>query len=283
MEPQDVAENDRKGGALGEQYDSARHPVLTLERRGHVLLMGLNRPKKRNAFNIEMFEQLGAAYGALERDDELRCGVLFAHGEHFTGGLDLAEVAPVFAEGGLSYPEDARDPCRLDGEPYTKPVVAAVQGWCMTIAIELLLAADIRIASSDARFSQLEVQRGIYPANGATIRLPRVAGWGNAMRWLLTGEEFDAREAHRIGLVQEVVESGRQLDRAVQLAELIAEKAAPLGVGATLLSAQRSLHEGERAAAARLDEDLAKLLRTEDAQEGVRSFVERRQAKFEGR
>jgi len=91
--------------------------VLTLERRAHVLLMGLDRPQKRNAFNIELLMELARAYEQLERDDELRCGVLFAHGEHFTGGLDLAEVGPALAEGNLNYPENARDPGATTASP----------------------------------------------------------------------------------------------------------------------------------------------------------------------
>jgi enoyl-CoA hydratase/carnithine racemase len=256
---------------------------LTVERREQVLFMGLNRPAKRNAFNVEMLLALGRAYESLERDDDLRCGVLFAHGEHFTGGLDLAEVGPRLMEGRFSYPSDARDPWRNDGKPWTKPVIVAVHGWVMTLAIELLLAADIRIASSDARFAQLEIQRGIYPFGGATIRLPREAGWGNAMRWLLTGEEYDAREAYRIGLVQEVVDPGRQLDRATELANYITTRAAPLGVRATLLSAQRAISDGDAAAANRLTEDMVALLQTEDGAEGMMSFVERRPANFKGR
>src|SRR6201999_1573047 len=102
-----------------------------------------------------------------------------------------------------------------------------------TLSIELLLAADIRITASGTRFTQLEVQRGIYPFGGATIRLPRDAGWGNAMRWLLTGDVYDAAEAHRIGLVQEVAPTGTELDRAIELAEAIAIRSAPLGVRAT--------------------------------------------------
>jgi enoyl-CoA hydratase len=257
--------------------------VLTLERRGHVLLMGLNRPDKRNAFNIELLMELGRAYELLERDDDLRCGVLFAHGEHFTGGLDLAEVGPALAEGNLTYPEDARDPWRNDGKPWTTPVIAAAQGWCMTLGIELLLAADIRVASSDVRFAQLEIQRGIYPFGGATIRLPREAGWGNAMRWLLTGDEYDATEAHRIGLIQEITDPGAHLDRAIALAEAIATRSAPLGVRTTLASAQRALAEGHEAAAARLTDDMVALLRTEDGAEGMMSFIERRTANFAGR
>jgi enoyl-CoA hydratase len=263
--------------------DTASESVLTVERRGHVLLMGLNRPAKRNAFNIELLEELGRAYETLERDEELRCGVLFAHGEHFTGGLDLAEVAPRLMEGTLSYPDDARDPWRNDGKPWTTPVVAAVHGWCMTLGIELLLAADVRIASADARFAQLEIQRGIYQFGGATIRLPREAGWGNAMRWLLTGDEYEAQEAYRIGLVQEVTEAGKELERAVELAERIANRSAPLGVRAILASAQRALANGDRAAVDVLTEDVLALLKTEDGAEGMMSFVERRPARFVGR
>lgn len=261
----------------------SQHSALTLERRGHVLLMGLNRPEKRNAFNIELLMELGRAYGLLERDHDLRCGVLFAHGDHFTGGLDLAEVGPALAGGDLSYPDDARDPWRNDGRPWTTPVVAAAQGWCMTLGIELLLAADIRVASSDARFAQLEIQRGIYPFGGATIRLPREAGWGNAMRWLLTGDEYDAAEAHRIGLIQEITVPGAHLDRAVELAQAIATRSAPLGIRTTLSSAHRALAEGQEVAAARFNDDLVALMQTEDGAEGMMSFIERRPASFTGR
>jgi enoyl-CoA hydratase len=247
-----------------------------------VLLMALNRPDKRNAFNVEMLEELGRAYERLETDDDLRAGVLYAHGDHFTGGLDLAEVGPRLVGDGLDWPDDARNPWRNDGRPWTKPVIAAVQGWCMTLGIELLLAADIRIASADTRFAQLEVQRGIYPFGGATTRLPREAGWGNAMRWLLTGDEFDAKEALRLGLVQEVVEPGTQIDRAAELAERIATRSAPLAVRTTLVAAQRAIREGEQAAADRFTDDVVALFQTKDGAEGVLSFVERRPANFVG-
>jgi enoyl-CoA hydratase/carnithine racemase len=263
----------------------AQETAVTLERRGHVLLIGMNRPEKRNAFNLALIDQLAGAYYELENDDAIRCGVLFGHGDHFTGGLDLAEVGPLVREGRLDEAfsgQGRRDPWRKDNA-WTTPLVAAVQGWVMTLAIELLLAADIGIAASNARFAQLEIRRGIYPFGGATVRLPRDAGWGNAMRWLLTGEEYDAAEAHRIGLVQEVVEPGRQLDRAIELAQMIAEKSAPLGVKTTLASAHRARIQGEAAAFERLDPDMAELFETEDGREGLRSFVERREARFVGR
>jgi enoyl-CoA hydratase len=265
--------------------ETTQETAVTVERRGHVLLIGLNRPAKRNAFNLAMIDQLAAAYYELENDNELRCGVLYAHGDHFTGGLDLAEVGPLVREGRLEESfkgPGRRDPWRKDGT-WTTPVIAAVQGWTMTLAIELLLAADIRVAASDTRFAQMEINRGIYAFGGATIRLPRDAGWGNAMRWLLTGEPYDAQEAYRIGLVQEVVEPGRQLERAIELAEAIATKSGPLGVKVTLESAHRARLEGEAAAFARLDSDMADLFDTEDGREGLQSFIERREARFVGR
>jgi enoyl-CoA hydratase/carnithine racemase len=257
-------------------------PTVIVEQRDCVLHIGLNRPAKRNAFNIDMLEDLGRAYERLERDDGLRAGVLFAHGDNFTAGLDLAQVGPRLMAGSLDWPDDARNPWRNDGRPWTKPVVAAVQGWCLTLGIELLLAADVRIASADARFAQLEVQRGIYPFGGATTRLPREAGWGNAMRWLLTGDEFDAAEALRIGLVQEVVAPGDHLDRAVELAERIATRSAPLAVRTTLAAAQRANREGERAAEDRFVDDVVYLFNTKDGAEGMLSFMERRPARFIG-
>jgi enoyl-CoA hydratase/carnithine racemase len=115
---------------------------ITVERRGHILLVGINRPEKRNAFTVEMFADIGRAYGELERDDELRCAVLHAHGAHFTGGLDLAAWTPVFAGGSFPKPDGAIDPLGLDGDPVSKPVVCAVQGICFTIGIELIRQAS---------------------------------------------------------------------------------------------------------------------------------------------
>ena len=255
---------------------------ITTERRGHLLLIGLNRVAKRNAFTPDMLGALGLAYGELDRDDALRCGVLFAHGDHFTGGIDLAQFAPLMARGGRQLPEGALDPLGVNGPRLSKPMVVAVQGICLTIGIELMLAADVRVAAADARFAQIEIKRGIYPAGGATVRFVHEAGWGNAMRYLLTGDEFTAAEALRIGLVQEVVEPGQQLAHAEAIAQTIAEQA-PLGVRATLASARLAITEGEQAAIERLIPDLEPILHSEDVNEGLQSFIERRQAKFQGR
>jgi enoyl-CoA hydratase len=255
---------------------------VTIERRGHVLLMGLDRVPKRNAFDLPMFHALGRAYAALDEDPDLYAGVLFAHGDHFTAGLELTQFAPVFASGKWDLPAGGLDPMGLTGPRVRKPIVGAVQGICLTIGIELLLATDVRVASATARFAQIEIKRGIYPVGGATLRFPREVGWGNAMRWLLTGDEFDAEEARRIGLVQEVAPAGQQVDRAIAIAEGIAAQA-PLGVQATLASSRLALPAREEAAAARLLPDLQPILASEDVKEGLASFIERRAAKFQGR
>ncbi|CAN5428719.1 crotonase/enoyl-CoA hydratase family protein [soil metagenome] len=257
---------------------------ISVKKRGHILLIGLNRPDKLNAFDNEMLEQLAFAYAELENDADLRCGVLFAEGRMFTAGLDLANVAPkVMESGSLDYPVGALDPLNLSGElSRTKPIVAAVHGKCLTVGIELLLASDIRIAAENATFAQIEIKRGIFPFGGATLRFPEVAGWGNAMRWLLTGDEFDAQEALRIGLVQEIVEDGKHVERAVEIAEKISAQA-PLGVQATIKSARKRQTEGFEAAAEFLQPQILELFKTQDAQEGVQSFIERRDAKFTGK
>ena len=127
----------------------------------------------------------------------------------------------------------------------------------------------------------LRVQRGILPFGGATLRLQQLAGWGNAMSWLLTGDEFDAHEALRLGLVQEVMASEDLLPRAIELAQRIARQA-PLGVQATLMSARQARQEGETAAAQALPSLVHKLMNSEDAKEGVRAMLEKRPGVFKG-
>ena len=258
------------------------YDTLTFETKNRVCHIGLNRPHKRNAFSLEMLRELGAAFTSFEDDDDARCAVLFAHGDHFTGGLDLAEVGPAVQSGAALFDDDGVDPIGLYGRLRTKPVVMAIEGWCLTIGIELALAMDIRVASTTARFGQIEINRGIMPYGGATLRLPQVAGWGDAMRWLLTGDYFDATEAHRIGLVQDVTAPGESRQKAVEIAETIARRA-PLGVMATLRSSRMMVEQGFVPARNELMPAARALMGTEDAREGVMSFLERREAEFKGR
>lgn len=258
-------------------------PKILTERRGHLLLIGLNRPEKRNAADYELLTQLSLAYGELERDPELRVGVVHAIGDHFTGGLDLADVVPHVGPNGLDVvPADGIDPWGMRTAQVSKPVVMAVQGTCLTLGIELMLASDVVVSADSATFGQVEVGRGILPFGGASIRFARTAGWGNAMRWILTGDPFDAAEALRMGLVQEVVPHGAQLQRAVEVAERIAAQA-PLAVQATLANARLAVRDGEAAAAGALAPQLVRLMQTEDARIGLDAFRTRTTPHFLGR
>jgi enoyl-CoA hydratase len=256
---------------------------ITTEVRDHVMLIGFNRAQKKNAFDLEMLDALSMAVTELDETPDLRVGVIFAHGSDFTAGLDLGNVAPAIAAGARSlFKPGAVDPWATHGRACTKPIVTAVHGLCLTLGIELMLATDIRLAAIDARFGQIEVKRGIFPFGGATARWVSNVGWGNAQRWLLTGDTLDAQEALRIGLVQEVVPSDQLLARAIEIAGRIAAQA-PLAVQASLASSRKAVAEGEEAAAAALLPEIRALMKSEDAAEGLASFLERRPAVFKGR
>jgi enoyl-CoA hydratase len=163
-----------------------------------------------------------------------------------------------------------------------KPIVTAVQGIVFTVGIEMMLAGDIVIAADDSRFCQMEARRGIAPLAGAHFRYISRAGWGDAMYHLLLCDEFTAAEAHRIGLVQEVVPAGQQVERAMALAEIIARNA-PLGIQVTKEAGRKFIEAGEQAAIAIIPQIRERVLNTSDAAEGIKSFVERRAAVFQGR
>lgn len=254
--------------------------ILT-RRDGAIFLIGINRPQKLNGFTPKMLKELAAAYTAFEHDTEARVAVLYAEGQHFTAGLDLPKVAPLMGQKNLLVEPGQIDPCNNQPPFRTKPVVAAVQGITYTIGIELMLAADIVVASSDCRFSQLEVKRGIMATGGATIRMVERAGWGHAMRYLLTGDEFDVATALRLEFVQEVAEPGGQFEAAMKIAHSIAAQA-PLAVAATLRNARLAVEQGPAAAVADFHPTQTKLMVSEDVKEGVASFVEKRVANFKG-
>ncbi|MDN5212431.1 crotonase/enoyl-CoA hydratase family protein [Fulvivirgaceae bacterium BMA12] len=254
--------------------------LIDIKKQDNILLIGLNRPEKMNAFTSDMLKSLSMAYGQLEEDPALRCGLVYANGKNFTAGLELNEVGPKVQNGENLFPAGGLDPLQLFGAQRSKPVVTAVQGYCLTIAIELILANDICVAARDCQFGQIEIKRGIFPFGGATIRFVERCGWGNAMRYLLTGDLFDAEEARRIGLIQEIAEDPFQ--KALEIAKTIAAQA-PLAVQATLLNARKAKSEGFEAAKNDLYPTLMRLMQSDDAREGVQSFVERRKARFEGK
>jgi enoyl-CoA hydratase/carnithine racemase len=249
-----------------------------------VLLIGLNRPDAQNRVTVDMFLALAAAYHRLEADDGLRVGVLYAQGPDFCVGLDTQDWGAKLATGRFTLdPERRLNPVATAGALRTKPIVVAVQGRTWMLGHELFLAADIRVAARDVRFNQAEVTKGLFPGGGGALRFTREAGRGNAMRYMLTGEEWGAEEADRWGLVQALTEPGRQLDAAMAFAREIATKAAPLGTRALLSNLNKARLEGEQAAYVALLPQFGQLFRTEDFRERVRAANENREPVYRGR
>lgn len=255
---------------------------VTREIRGHIFLIGLDRAHKRNAFDSHMIKDLSLALTEYENNPELRCAVIFAHGDHFTAGLDLVELQPKLTEGVFNFSDEIVNPWGTVGHQRSKPLVTAVQGYCYTAGIELMLNSDIVVANENTQFTQIEVQRGILPFGGATVRFVQAAGWAKAMKYILTGDLFYAQTAYEMNLVTEVVEGNNQLIRAIEFAERIAQ-AAPLAVQAALKSAHQAFLHSPEAAFANLQDLLMPLLTSEDAQEGIVAMLERRAPQFSGK
>jgi enoyl-CoA hydratase/carnithine racemase len=250
------------------------------ERHGHILKIVIDNPAKKNAFVPQMMAQLSAAMTELDRDPELWVGVLCAEGDNFTAGLDMPKFfGPTATPSQI--PDDHIDPFGMRNQ-CRKPLVTAVQGSCFTVGIEMALAGDIVVAAEGSRFCQMEAKRGIAPLGGAHFRFLTRAGWGNAMYHLMLCDEFGAEEAYRIGLVQEVTPAGLQVERAMQIARIIAANA-PLGIQVTKEAGRKFIEAGERAAIDVVPTIRQRVMGTADAAEGIASFVERRTAVFQGR
>jgi enoyl-CoA hydratase/carnithine racemase len=268
-------------GSASPPASEARSTVVLERLPQGVLLIGIDRSEAQNRIDIATFGALGQAYYEFEHDAALRVAVLHGKGADFSQGLDLQSWGAALRNGPFQPPPNFIDPLGTAGPERTKPLVIAVQGHVTRVAHELFLAADIRIAAQDAVFNQGEVTAASFPGGGATVRFVREAGWANAMRYMLTGEEWRAEDSYRMGLVQAVTPVGQQLDRATEIARKIAASG-PLGVRATLASARRAMTEGERVALLTLQPEFARLSRTEDRQEYIRSLQERRAPTYQG-
>ncbi len=256
---------------------------ILVEKRGHLLLIGFNRPDKLNAFTPELIHELAAAYTQLADDPDLRCGVVWAQGTDFTAGLDMPAIAKYLPKSLIKplVPRGMIDPWGVSTAQCPKPIVTAVQGRCFTLGIELMLSGQISVAAESAKFTQYEVSRGLFPFGGGTVRWPQSVGLNNAYRYILTGDWFDAQEAYRLGLVQQVVPDGQELQTAIEIAEKIAAQA-PLGVQAILKSTRLAQADGSRTALSRIKWQILRLFLSKDAKRGVEAFKNRTTAKFEG-
>ncbi len=279
-----VLREREKRDALAESGDRLEDRVV-VTRYDNVLSICLDRPRKMNAFDKDMFVGLAKALALYEDDPSLRCAVVHANGLVFTSGLDIVSTAPLAARGELRLGDPLLvDLLEIDSDARrrTKPVVMAIHGKCLNLGVELAAAADVVIASEDAVFAQREVAVGLFPFGGSTVFLPPKIGLGNALRYILTAEEFDASSACQMGLVQNVVAVNQLLPRAFEFARMIASNS-PVGVKAALASIRLARKKGTEAALARLPAEVTRLIATADFKEGVVAFQERRAPKFEGK
>jgi len=253
---------------------------IVVERAGHVARVTIDNPERRNTLTEGMRTELAEAMAALDADATVRAIVLAGAGDRaFAAGGDVAEL------GRRTLEEQRR--VMENGSVFAAvarvglPIVAAINGVCLGGGLELALACDVRIAGSGARLGQPEVALGLIPGGGGTQMLPRIVGMGHALHLILTGDAIDAAEAHRIGLVHEVVEPERVLARAEEVAAGIARRG-PVAVRAAKHATRRALElpldEGRALERALFERCFA----SADRQEGVAAFLERRAAHFTG-
>lgn len=246
---------------------------------GHIAVITIDRPHKLNAMTRPMIDNFRSITAELDSDPNIRAIVLTGAGERsFSAGGDLRTLLPP----ALDAADDLLNPVtteRFLSSVFT-PVIAAVRGLCIGAGFEILLGTDIRVASSDSSFGLPEVKWGLIPGSGTHIRLPQQLPWPLAMQFLLSGASVDAPTAVSMGLINEVVESGAVLERAVEIAEAIALNG-PLAVRTAKEIAVRALNQQGAFA---LEHALnSRVLGSSDAREGVSAFEEKRATRFSGR
>jgi enoyl-CoA hydratase len=264
---------------------------LLAEQDGHVLIVTINRPEKKNAVNAEVLCGLSDAWHRLDEDDELRVSILTGVGDTFCAGMDLAVINKLTSG---APPEDEFEE-RLKKEPNiifdgwlktyrpTKPVIAAVEGFALAGGTEILQATDIRVAAESAVFGITEVQRGLFPLAGSTVRLPRQIPYTVALEMLLTGESYTAAQCKEFGLIGHVVPDGEAMARAREIADRIASNG-PLAVKAILKCVRESFGMPEKDAFEQKEMAIGiPVFMSEDAREGPTAFLEKRKPEFKGR
>ncbi|PYE12440.1 enoyl-CoA hydratase [Williamsia limnetica] len=252
---------------------------VRLDLSDHVATITIDRPSAHNALTVDMIRTLAAAIDSVRGDDEVRAVIVTGAGDKaFSAGGDLGELIPRLTAGELEVliPDASK---RFFSDVY-KPIIAAVNGFCLAGGLEILLGTDLRIAADHATFGLPEVHWGVIPGGGSHVRLPQQLAWPQAMHLLLAAESIDAAEALRIGLINEVVAPDEVMPRARELAQKIAAHA-PVAVQTAKEIAVKALGNEPRF---NLETALnERVLATRDAREGPRAFIEKRQPRYEGK
>jgi enoyl-CoA hydratase len=261
-----VAASDQRAG----------DPVVR-ERRGRVLLLTIDRPQIKNALDLASADALARGLDELDSDPELRAGVLTGAGGFFSAGMDLK----AFERGDVPYVA-SRGIFGIVNDPPAKPLIAAVEGGALAGGFELMLACDMVVAAADAELGIPEVRRGLLAASGALLDLPRRIPPAIAFELALTGEPISAGRAAELGLVNRVADPGEALAEAISMAEVIAANA-PLAVTASKRVLTETLSWDPEQRWSKQGEIVGPVLTSEDAREGARAFVERREPVWKGR
>ncbi len=258
------------------------YTYVLLEKEEGIGVLTINRPEALNALDVNVLEDLRRAIGDIAGDDEIQVLIITGAGEKsFVAGADIKFMQPLTPVEGRAFGMVGQRVFR-EIEKLEKPVIAAVNGFCLGGGCELAMAADIRLASEKAKFGQPEVGLGITPGHGGTQRLPRLVGEGRAMELCLTGGMIDAQEAYRIGLVNRVHPAEELMNAAREMARRIA-KNAPVAVRNSKVAINRGMQVDIDTAMA-IESDLFGLcFSTADQKEGMDAFVNKRKAAFQGK
>jgi enoyl-CoA hydratase len=263
-------------------------PAVIVEKDAHVLTVTLNRPEKRNAVNCEVMCLLYDAWRDLDADDDLRCAILTGAGNTFCAGMDLSEIPKLssgkpdseWMERVMQEPEVIYGAWLKTYRP-TRPVILAAEGFARAGGTEILQGTDIRVAGESAVFGVTEVQRGLFPMAGSTVRLRRQIPYAIAAEMLLCGEDLPAKRALELGLINRVVPDGQALSAAREIAARIAENG-PLAVKAILATLRSTETLSEEEAFTVEQQHGMKVMTSKDAIEGPRAFLEKRKPVFRG-